>query len=92
MKNRCEVKVRPELLENTHITDEYLFREIARKMVTDMPIKELHKLIKLRKINPFSNESVEAFYNDNLSDLKIQKINQLRMEGLLLFTAKVDLP
>ena len=50
MKNICEVKVTPELLNNTKVNDEYLFRDLARKMVSEMPLEELHKLIDLRKI------------------------------------------
>ncbi len=37
MINKVEVKVTPELLENTPINDEYLFRELARKMVSEYP-------------------------------------------------------
>lgn len=32
MKNICEVKATPELLNNTKVNDEYLFRNLARKM------------------------------------------------------------
>ena len=49
MLNRVEVKVTPELLANTVVNDEYLFRELARKMVTEMPADELNKLMKFTK-------------------------------------------
>lgn len=52
MKNRLEVKIRPELLKDTQIDDEYLYRDLAMRMVKEMPIDELHKLMSLSKVDP----------------------------------------
>lgn len=45
MKNICEVKVTPELLNNTKVNDEYLFRDLARKMVSEMPLKIIYRKV-----------------------------------------------
>ena len=50
MKNRLEVKIRPEILKDTQINDEYIYRDLAMRMVKEMPIDELHKLIELHYI------------------------------------------
>jgi hypothetical protein len=91
MKNRCEVKVTPELLNNTKVNDEYLFRDLARKMVSEMPLDELHKLISLTKIDPNSDESEKVLRN-SMDWFKIEQIHQLRNERVILYCAKVDLP
>ena len=91
MKNRCEVKVIPELLNNTKVNDEYIFRNLARKMVSEIPLDELHKLINLTKIDPNSVE-IEKVLRNSMDRLKIEQILQLRNEGVILYCAKVDLP
>jgi len=91
MKNRCEEKVTPELLNSTKVNDEYLFRYLARKMVMEMPLDELHKLINFTKIDPNSDESKKVL-RESLDKLKIEQIYQLRSEGVILYSAKVDLP
>lgn len=91
MKNICEVKVTPELLNNTKVNDEYLFRNLARKMVSEMPLEELHKLIDLAKIDPNSDES-EKVLRESMDRFKIEQIHQLRSERVILYSAKVDLP
>lgn len=91
MKNRCEVKVKPELLNNTKVNDEYLFRDLARKMVSEMPLDELHKLINLTKIDPNSDES-EKVLRKSMDRFNIEQIHRLRSERVILYCAKVDLP
>ena len=91
MKNRCEVKVIPEVLNSTKVNDEYIFRDLARKMVSEMPLDELHKLINLTKIDPNSVES-EKMLRNSMDRFKIEQILQLRNERVILYCAKVDLP
>ena len=91
MKNRCEVKVTPELINRTKVNDEYIFRDLARKMVSEMPLDELHKLINFTKIDPNSVESEKVLRN-SMDRLKIEQILQLRNERVILYCAEVDLP
>ena len=91
MKHRCEVKVTPELFKNTKINDEYLFRDLARKMVSEIPLDELHKLINLTKIDPYSDESEKVLRN-SMDWFEIKQIHQLRNEKVILYFAKIDLP
>lgn len=91
MKNRCEAKVMPELINSTKINDEEIFRKLARKMVSEMPLDELHKLINLTKIDPNSFESHKVL-RSNMDRFKTEQILQLRNEKVILYCAEVDLP
>ena len=91
MKNRCEVKVTLELLNSTKVNDEYIFRDLARKMVSEMPLDELHKLINFTKIDLNSIESEKALLN-SMDRLSFEQILQLRNERVILYCAEVDLP
>ena len=91
MRNKIEVKVAPELLNNTQVNDEYLFRDLARRMVSEIPLDELHKLISLAKIDPNSDES-EKVLRESMDRFKIEQIHQLRNERVILYSAKIDLP
>jgi len=91
MKNRVEVKVTPELLKQTQVNDEYLFRDLARKMVSDMPIEELHKLIKLTKTDPFSKDSFRVLHDYSIPEHERMRIQLLKEENLLLYEAECNL-
>ena len=80
MKNTIEVKVNPEMFEHTSMTEEMLFRELARKMVTEMPIDDLKKLIKFEVIDPFSNESKFMLYPDEIVFMREQNIVKYKAE------------
>ena len=91
MKNRCEVKVTHEVITKTKVNDEYIFRDLARKMVSEMPLDELHKLINFTKIDLNSVESEKALLN-SMDRLSFEQILQLRNERVILYCAEVDLP
>jgi hypothetical protein len=91
MINKFEVTVTPEVLKNTIITDEYLFRDLARKMINEMPLEELHKLIWMTKIDPHSEESKKVM-RDKIDRYKIGQIRQLIFDRKILYSAEVNLP
>ena len=91
MLNRVEVKVTPELLANTPVNDEYLFRELARKMVTEMPADELNKLMEFTKTDPRTRE-----FRDKINDYKTpeherHRLMMLERHQLILYEAEVSL-
>jgi hypothetical protein len=90
MRNKLEIKVTPEFANNTKTNDEYLFRDLARKMVSEMPLEELHKLVNLTKIDPNSSES-EKVLRESMDRFKVEQILKLRDEKIILYSAKVDL-
>jgi hypothetical protein len=91
MLNRVEVKVTPELIANTPVNDEYLFRELARKMVTEMPAVELNKLMKFTKTDPRTRE-----FRDKINDYKTpederHRLIMLERQQVILYEAEVSL-
>jgi hypothetical protein len=53
MLTRAEVKISCDTIEKTKGTfdDDYFYRELARKLVSEMPIDDLKKLINFNKID-----------------------------------------
>ena len=90
MKNKLEVKLARRTLKETPINDEYMYRDLARRMVNEMPIDELHKLIKLTKIDPFLiDDRIELYYNDDYSQ---ELIDELIISDTIIYKAEVNLP
>ena len=91
MLNKVEVRVTPELIEYTAVNDEYIFRELARKMVTQMPVNELKKLIKFTKTDPNTQESRKKI-NDYLTDeYERHRLIMLESQQIILYEAEVSL-
>ena len=92
MKTQLEFRLARRTLEETQINDEYMYRDLARRMVNEMPIDELHKLIKLTKIDPFSyvGESNNSRYI--MDDYMRNIISNLINEDAILYKAEVNLP
>lgn len=97
MRNIYQITITQEHLMEGVVKEEDIFREISLNLVRNMPLEELHKLIKLTKLDPYSEESELALSTgvDNSSSLlrlEIEKIIDLRRTGLVLYSAEVDLP
>ena len=92
MKNRVQFKTRPELLKDTGIDDEYLFRDLAMRMVKEMPIDELHKLMEFSKTDPNSEHSKRVLWDEDYPDWQKRQVYQLRNEDVILYEAECDLP
>ena len=88
MKFRCEQEVSLRIFKatNGNITDEYLFRELVRKIVSEIPIDELHKLIKLTKTDPRAKESIEVMHG--FDELEKEKIRNLDQRGCISYEAE----
>lgn len=90
MKNRTEAKVTVEMIDRSGITDEYIFRDLARKMVSDMPMSELQKLIRLTKIDPRTKDSIDKMNNPDIPPYEKSELRMLREQGVILFKAECD--
>jgi hypothetical protein len=91
MLNRVEVKVTPELLASTVVNDEYLFRELARKMVTEMPADELNKLMKFTKIDPRTSEARAKINDYKTAEHERHRLIMLERQQVILYEAEVSL-
>jgi len=90
MLNRVEVKVTRELLANSPIADEYLFRELAKKMVSEMPASELNKLIKFTKTDPDSKDVLDKIHDFRTSDAERHRLMMLQRDQVVLYEAEVS--
>jgi hypothetical protein len=91
MLNIVKIKVTPELLANTEINDEHLFRELARKMVNEMPVTELNKLMKFTKTDPNSKKVKDKINDYKISEKERRRLKMLKREQLILYEAEVSL-
>ena len=96
MITRIEKKVPIRLLVrsdyNERFNDERLFRDLAVEMVRDMPMEELHKLIRLTKIGPYSEESENKFFDHMQPDGVKEHLILLKKKNIVLYEAVCDLP
>ena len=79
------MEVTPEMLAGTEITNEQLFRGMAIRMVKDIPIAELCKLIRFTKTVPTS----EAINDPETPEYEREKLIDLRDMGLILYEAEI---
>ena len=85
MKYISKVKVSSEFLNQSNITEEVIFRDLAKKILSDIPYEDLQKLFKFTKIDPISYKlnNLERF------DLDIDEFNYLKNNRLIFFSAEV---
>ena len=62
------------------------------RIVKEMPIDELHKLIEFTKTDPNSEHSKRVLCDKDCPDWQKGRIHQLRDEGVILYEAECDLP
>ena len=91
MLNKVEVRVTPEFIEYTAVNDEYVFRELARKMVSEMPADELKKLIKFTKTDPNTQESMEKINDPLTAEHERHRLRMLKRQQIILYEAEVYL-
>ncbi len=91
MLNRLELKVTPELLANSAVNDEYLFRELARKMVSEMPAEELNKLMKFTKTDPNTSEVRAKIHDRRTNKHERLRLIMLEQQQLILYEVEVSL-
>ena len=92
MKNRLEVKIRPEHLEDIRVNEDYIYRSLAMRMIKEMPMDELRKLIEFTKTDPNSEHSKRVLWDVDYPDWQKIQIYELRNEDLILYEAECDLP
>jgi len=90
MLNRTQLKINPEEVEG--LGDNYLFRRLAVKMVEEIPMKELHKLMKFTKIDPHKFDVHTKLSDKEYFDFKRVQIEMLFEEKVILFEVEVTLP
>ena len=87
MKYKAEQKITNQVLTETTIKEEQLFREVAFSIVKELPIDKLKQLFNLKVVYAFE-EDLEKAYKEN-DDRKVEQIRRLIQENSSLFTGEV---
>lgn len=92
MKYKSEIKITRDFYDHVEINvDEYVIRELARKIVNDLPIDCLSKFINVVKTDPYSEDS-----KDKLNDVWIKPhekefINHLKAQGTIVYQSEINI-
>ncbi len=86
MIHRVEVRIPNEAFINTNINDEYICRELARKLVSDISFEELIELIKFTKIDPNDKD-----FRSKMHEYDLNETRRLINEKLILFKASIEI-
>jgi hypothetical protein len=81
-----EARVTREAYIHMTINDEYIYRELAHRIISDMPIYNLMKLIEFTKINPDDKD-----FRSKMHEYDPNEIRRLINEKLILFRASIDI-
>ena len=86
MNHEAEHMLPFEQFKYLEITDEYIFRYLANKIISEISMDELEKLFCFTKILPNSKEVYDIY---NLNDSIRDKITYQRCNQLINFNAKL---
>ena len=90
MKYKAEQKIINQLLIETTIKEDQLFREVAFSIVKELPIDKLKQLFNLKVVYGFESD-LEKAYKEN-DNRKVEQIRRLMHENSSLFTGEVYIP
>lgn len=92
MKYRSEIKITRDFHDNVEINvDEYVIRELARKIVKDLPIDYLSKFINVVKTDPYSEESKEKLKSVFIDPYEKEFIKRLKAEGTIIYQSEINI-
>lgn len=92
MKYRSEIKITRYFHDNVEINvDEYVIRELARKIVKDLPIDYLSKFINVVKIDPDSEESKDKLNDFFTKPHEREFINHLKDQGAIIYQSEINI-
>lgn len=88
-KTTTEIYYETKAEYSGYLTDEHLFRELARKLINDLPFEDLSKLIKLTKTDPFTRDGIKLMKDPTIPPHEKERVNLLRARGMILYEAEV---
>lgn len=92
MNHKNYITVTKDLFKNSEIDEEWVYRTVAKKLIGDLPINDLKKLINFTKIDPESEEwSINGDIWHCLSDRDRRRIIELRQEGCIVYEGSIEI-
>ena len=86
MKYKQEVKLSSEYRPS----EEAIIRDLARRMVTEMPLEALKKLMTYDKVDPDSKDSQELLRNPDTPQWKVEQIHNLDIHHQIFYTTSIE--
>jgi hypothetical protein len=86
---KTQTRVTQEMLKDAPVNDEYIQRQMALKLIKDMPLEALSKLFKFEKFDPFSEESNNVLKDAFTPDWHKERIMHFREIKQLEYEASV---
>ena len=86
MKYKQEVKLSAEYKPS----EEAIVRDLARRMVTEMPLEALKRLMTYDKVDPYSKDSQELLRNPDTPQWKVEQIRNLSMHHQIHYTTSIE--
>ena len=90
MKYSNEITVSKENFTNPKINDEVFLRRLAGKMVSQISLEELHKIITFKKIDPNSIISNAKMSSDSTTHWEFEQIKDLKEKDLIYYSAEIN--
>jgi len=91
MKYSNEITVSKENFTNPKINDEVFLRRLAGKMVSQISLEELHKIITFKKIDPNSIISNAKMSSDSTTHWEFEQIKDLKEKDLIYYSAEIQI-
>jgi hypothetical protein len=86
MRYYSETRVTRDAYIHFTIKDEYIYRDLAHRIISDMPIYDLMKLIEFTKIDPDDKD-----FRSKMHEYDLNEIRRLINEQLILFKASIEI-
>lgn len=92
MNHKNYITVTKDLFKNSEIDEEWVCRTVAKKLIGDLPINDLKKLINFTKIDPESEEwSINGDIWHCLSDRDRRRIIELRQKECIVYEGSIEI-
>lgn len=92
MRYYSQIEVTPEFLaDQEFVTDDLLFKEVAKKLIETLSIEDLGKVFELSKLD-FREDSFKDYINDYRNPSKQRDLRQkLRQDKLIRFDVSINI-
>lgn len=88
---KTQIRVTQGMLKDAPVDDEYFQRQMAIKLIKEMPLEALSKLFKFEKFDPFSEESNNVLKDAFAPDWHKERIRHFRGMKQLEFEASITI-
>ncbi len=90
MTYTTQCKVTCELLNDSYLTDDYIYIELVRKMFSEIPIDVLKKIVRFTKTDPNSDDAKRRLHDDSTSDVEKGRLFRLLHEQVVEYKIEID--